>query len=139
MLHPSNFAPKSRTTCAECVARKKLELLANKATEKRRDEEARKARNPAAGACRVKDVARLYGHVCEIPLHCYRAVGVADCQNDFVSKEDIEQASNQWDAEGIAYEIDTQWGAMPWGGAYSDSMQYPSDGAGGYLGEGYGY
>ena len=33
-------------------------------------------------------------------------------------------ASDAWDARSIAHDIDTQWGAMPWGGAYKDSNEY---------------
>jgi hypothetical protein len=140
LLHDSNFDGES-TTCNRCVT-KNAERLARNAV-RQREEEFERAnnarRNPKSGACRVKDVAKVYGHKCEIPLRCYQAVGVANSRNDFVTAEDVEQASRQWDGEGILYDIDTQWGAMPWGGAYSDSMQYPSDGEGGYMGQGYGY
>ena len=50
--------------------------------------------------------------------------GVAQSWNDFVTEQDVEAASNTWDAMGIAHDIDTQWGEMPWGGAYSDSDHY---------------
>lgn len=57
----------------------------------------------------------------------------------WVTLEEHEAASDRWDAAGIAYDIDTQWGSMPMGGAYKDSMRYPEDGFGGYMGEGFGY
>ena len=50
--------------------------------------------------------------------------GVAKSRNDFVTEQDVQAASNTWDAMGIAHDIDTQWGDMPWGGAYSDSNHY---------------
>ena len=78
-----------------------------------------------AGACRVRDVKRHYGHLCEIPLHCYQARGVASRMSDYVTEADVELASDQWDGEGILYDIDTLGGEMPHGGAYSDSQHYP--------------
>ena len=50
--------------------------------------------------------------------------GVAKSRNDFVTEQDVKRASSTWDAMGIAHDIDTQWGDMPWGGAYSDSNHY---------------
>ena len=76
------------------------------------------------GACRVKEVKQRYGHVCEIPLEAYLEAGVAQSKNDFVTDQDVMAASNAWDARSIAHDIDTQWGAMPWGGAYKDSNEY---------------
>lgn len=87
----------------------------------RANEEARK---PSAGACCVKDVQRCYGHSCEIPIQAYCEAGVAFSWNDYVTERDVEAASNAWDARSIAHEIDTQWGEMPLGGAYSDSNYY---------------
>jgi hypothetical protein len=66
----------------------------------------------------------LYGHVCEIPLQAYAEAGVAFSWNDMVTAEDVEAASDAWDARSIAHAIDTQWGDMPWGGAYKDSNRY---------------
>ena len=63
-------------------------------------------RTAAAGACKVKDVKIRYDHLCEIPLHCYVSRGVASDLNDYVTEADIEAASSQWDAEGIAEEVD---------------------------------
>ena len=57
----------------------------------------------------------------------------------WVTPAQHQRASDRWDAESIAYDIDTLWGEMPWGGAYSDSQQYASDGNGGYMGQGYGF
>ena len=82
-------------------------------------------RTSTRGACRVRDVKRHYGHLCEIPLHCYQARGVASRMSDYVTEADVELASDQWDGEGILYDIDTLGGEMPHGGAYSDSQHYP--------------
>ena len=41
-----------------------------------------------------------------------------------VTPEDVEAASDAWDARGILHDIDTQWGAIPGGGAYKDSDFY---------------
>ena len=61
----------------------------------------------------------------------YEAFGEADVyfdsENDLVTPEEIQRASNAWDARSIAYEIDTQWGSMPRGGAYKDSNYYYGD------------
>ena len=76
------------------------------------------------GLVRVRDVEQHYGHLCEIPLQAYIDAGVASSWSDFVSEDDIEQASNAWDARSICHEIDTQWGDMPQGGAYKDSNYY---------------
>jgi hypothetical protein len=69
-------------------------------------------------------VHKHYGHLCEIPLQAYIDADVAWSRNDFVSEEDVEAASAAWDARSIEHDIDTQWGAMPWGGAYKDSNHY---------------
>ena len=65
-------------------------------------------------------------HLCEIPIQAYlcREAGVSSRLNDYVTEEDVDRASNAWDARSIAHEIDTQWGTMPYGGAYSDSNDY---------------
>eukprot|EP00775_Hariotina_reticulata_P009997 gene9997-biopygen11968 len=73
---------------------------------------------------RVRDVQRHFGHLCQIPLEAYIEADVAHSWNDFVSEEDVMRASDAWDARSICYDIDTQWGDMPWGGAYSDSNHY---------------
>ena len=76
----------------------------------------------------IREVGQAHGHVCEIPSHCYRA---ADAYikpwkdaNTLVTVEHMEMASNQFDGEGLLYDIDTQWGLLPHGGAYEDSEQY---------------
>ena len=57
-------------------------------------------------------------------MEAYIDAGVASSRNDYVTAADVESASDTWDARGLAHEIDTQWGDMPWGGAYSDSKTY---------------
>ena len=74
--------------------------------------------------CRVRDVQRIYGHRCEIPLQAYAEAGVAYSSNDYVTADDVDRASDAWDARSIAHDIDTQWGEMPGGGAYSNSNHY---------------
>jgi hypothetical protein len=103
------------TKCKSCQSKRKWE-----------EEEIVNAtqRNPSAGACRVKDVQKEFGHLCEIPMAAYLEAGVASHRKDYVTKRDVQKASNAWDARGAAHEIDTQWGSMPWGGAYSDSNHY---------------
>lgn len=76
------------------------------------------------GECRVRDVQRVYGHQCEIPLEAYAQTGVASDWDDFVTKSDVVAASNNWDVRSVAYDIDTQWGEMPEGGAYSNSNYF---------------
>ena len=66
----------------------------------------------------------MYGHLCEIPLAAYGEADVASDWDDFVTESDVEAASNNWDARSIAHDIDTQWGTMPGGGAYSISNHY---------------
>lgn len=78
----------------------------------------------ATGKVRVRDVKKHYGHLYEIPLQAYIDAEVAWSRNDYVSEEDVEAASDAWDARSIAHDIDTQWGAMPRGGAYKDSNHY---------------
>ena len=77
---------------------------------------------------KIKDVAKLHKHVCEIPAHCYEVTGAYRGQwrgwHTFVSKRDIERASDQWDGEGVIEDIDTAFGLLPHGGAYSDSFDY---------------
>ena len=73
---------------------------------------------------RVRDVPKKFGHAYEIPMQAYIEAGVATSRNDFVTKEDVERASDEWDARGIAHDIDTQWGMIPEGGAYKDSNRY---------------
>lgn len=81
------------------------------------------------------------GAIHVIPLRCYRGLGVSRRRGGpiWVTKEEHDEASDQWDGESVLYEIDTQWGMLPMGGAYKDSLHYSEDGRGGYLGEGFGY
>jgi hypothetical protein len=60
---------------------------------------------------RVCDVSEVYGDVCPIP---YRLLGDT---NEYVDAGTVRYASDQWDAEGILEDIDTQWGMIPEGGA----------------------
>jgi len=101
--------------CNDCM-RTRLHNEAERANEE--------ARRPSSGACKVKDVQRRYGHLCEIPIQAYREAGVASNWDDYVTERDVQAASDSWDARGIAHDIDTQWGALPNGGAYSDSNYY---------------
>lgn len=101
--------------CNDCLQKKRYQEV------KRANEDARR---PSAGACKVKDVQRRYGHICEIPIKAYREAGVASTRDDYVTERDVQAASDNWDARGLAHEIDTQWGTMPYGGAYSDSNHY---------------
>ena len=73
---------------------------------------------------RVRDVQKHYGHLYEIPLQAYREADVAYSRSDYVTAEDVQLASDAWDARSLAHDIDTQWGEMPWGGAYKDSNHY---------------
>ena len=59
-----------------------------------------------------------------IPIQAYYEAGVASSWNDYVTDKDVQAASDAWDARSIAHEIDTQWGDLPEGGAYSDSNYY---------------
>lgn len=64
--------------------------------------------------------------MCEIPIEAYRHAGVRLPKGtaSMVTMDDVDRASNDWDAMGILHDIDTQWGAIPGGGAYSDSNDY---------------
>jgi hypothetical protein len=79
-----------------------------------------------AGLVRVKDVHKHFD--IHLPLQAYRAAGVADSWNDFVSKEEAEEAYDTHEAYGLAQDIDTQWGSIPGGGAYSDSNHFHGPG-----------
>ena len=109
---PSKFSGQS---CKDCLNKKHWR-------EARNVNEA--ARTQSAGACRIRDVQRRYGHMCEIPIQAYREAGVASSWNDYVTDNDVQAASFAWDARSIAHDIDTQWGELPGGGAYSDSNYY---------------
>ncbi len=69
---------------------------------------------------KIKDVAQVHGHVCEIPLNAYRRGNA----NSLVTPEDVEEASDHWEGIGILHDIDTQWGMIPGGGAYKESNHY---------------
>jgi hypothetical protein len=79
-------------------------------------------RTKAAGACQVNDVCRVYGHACEIPLQAYQEAGVAYGWKDWVTKSDVDQASDACDARGL--HMTRKWGSIPGGGAYKDSNRY---------------
>jgi hypothetical protein len=94
------------------------------------------------------------GDMYAVPLSCYMDAAFQDDDGYdeygnnqqaaakfplWVTPEEHQQASDQWDGQSVLYDIDTQWGEMPWGGAYKDSLCYPPDGCGGYYGECYGY
>ena len=64
---------------------------------------------------RVKDVFRVKGHACEIPLEAYRRAGVAERETDYVSDAQIEKASAMYDGMGVADDVNTQWGNVPGG------------------------
>ena len=114
--HPvSDFSENETPPCNKCRSRIRHEML---------DRENESRRTPEHGACRVREVQSRYGHLCEIPLQAYMEAGVAESRNDFVTERDVQAASDAWDARSIAHEIDTQWGTMPSGGAYSDSNEY---------------
>jgi hypothetical protein len=70
----------------------------------------------------VKDVHKHFDIY--LPLQAYRAAGVADSWNDFVSREEAEEAYDTHEVYGLAQDIDTQWGDIPGGGAYSDSNHF---------------
>ena len=74
----------------------------------------------------IESVAKVHNHVCEIPLNAYVEAGVSLPRGraSMVTREDVDAASDTWDARGILHDIDTQWGLMPGGGAYSDSNFY---------------
>lgn len=118
------WRPTSEFTGAStlCDARAKQKKQREAREKRERENEANRTR--ARGACRVKEVKQRYGHVCEIPLQAYMEAEVAYSKNDFVTDQDVKAASDAWDARSIAHDIDTQWGAMPWGGAYKDSNEY---------------
>jgi hypothetical protein len=78
----------------------------------------------------IHSVAKIHNHVCEIPLQAYEDAGVnlPRGRASMVTMEQVDAASDAWDARGILHDIDTQWGLMPQGGAYSDSDVYYGSG-----------
>jgi len=66
-------------------------------------------------------VKKRYGHMCEIPLEAYRESGVAGSPNDFVTANDVWATSTSF---AVAYDVNTQWNIMSYGGDYNDSNQY---------------
>jgi hypothetical protein len=74
----------------------------------------------------IHSIANIYNDVCPIPLQAYReaGVGLPRGKASMVTVEDVKAASDAWDARGVAHDIDTQWGLIPGGGAYSDSDFY---------------
>ncbi|TFY59567.1 hypothetical protein EVJ58_g5703 [Rhodofomes roseus] len=75
----------------------------------------------------IKNVKRVHGHREEIPLQAYR-VNVNRGWNTLVTPDEVEEASDAWDARGILHDVDTQWGALPGGGAYEESNDYYASG-----------
>jgi hypothetical protein len=71
---------------------------------------------------RVRDVSEVYGAVCPIPFELFHKRSTSD----YVDADDVRYASDQWDAEGILEDIDTQWGMIPEGGVL-DYCGYGSD------------
>ena len=66
----------------------------------------------------IREVAEVYGHVREIPVPCYSAVGVRMSthprhgRETYVTPEDVRrvsQVAHQFDP-AIPDDIDTQWG-----------------------------
>ena len=56
---------------------------------------------------------RVYGY--EIPYRMYTLRNLGPTSK--VTAAQVRAASDRWDAEGILEDIDTQWGAIPEGGA----------------------
>jgi hypothetical protein len=80
------------------------------------------------GKCRspIHSVTKVHNHICGIPLNAYNEAGVSlPCgRASKVTTEDVDAASDACDARGILHDIDTQWGLIPGGGAYSDRNFY---------------
>jgi hypothetical protein len=110
--------------CVHCTENKEQRLPEER--EVRRN--AQELDSRSAGTCRVREVQRRYGYLCEIPLRAYQDAGIAENVSDYVTAQDVDRASDAWDARGIAHDIDTQWGSMPNDGAYSDSNDYYGSG-----------
>ena len=74
----------------------------------------------------IKDVQAVYNHKAEIPLEAYRdaCLDIRRGWNTLVTPEDVQEASDAWDARGVLHDIDTQWGMLPQGGAYKESNHY---------------
>jgi len=71
----------------------------------------------AEGCQRVKDTG--------IKWQAFIEAGVdIKTENDLVTPEDIQKARKCWNARRLAYQIDTQWGAIPGGGAFKHSNHY---------------
>ncbi|TBU30467.1 hypothetical protein BD311DRAFT_754373, partial [Dichomitus squalens] len=77
----------------------------------------------------IRDVARVYGQSQKIPLNAFRSgalarpkpssmVTPAQVQQASVRASDqAQRASDYQDAMSVLHDIDTQWGALPEGGA----------------------
>jgi hypothetical protein len=68
----------------------------------------------------------VHNDVHKILLKAYEEAGVSLSRGraSMVTTRDVDAASDAWDARGILHDIDTQWGLIPGGGAYSDSNFY---------------
>lgn len=94
------------------VSRERFQLIGND-TDYCAPEEIERAK----GCQRVKDTG--------IGWEAFAALDInVESENDLLAPEDIQAASDQWDRRGLLYNIDTQWGSMPGGGAYKDSNRY---------------
>lgn len=73
----------------------------------------------------ISSVATVYQHMDSIPHWAYKGRGNGGRRrSNMVTPEDVEHASDYLDGVSIAYDIDTQWGLKPEGGAYKDSNHY---------------
>ncbi|ESK87666.1 hypothetical protein Moror_1888 [Moniliophthora roreri MCA 2997] len=71
----------------------------------------------------IRDVEKVYGY--GFPLEAYRDAGLYNARHQtLVTPEDVEKASDAYDARGILHDVDTQWGLIPGGGAYKESNFY---------------
>lgn len=76
----------------------------------------------------ISDVLAVYDHLIAIPEHCFRNTrafeGKWRWHRTLVTAAHVKRASDQFDGEGIARDIDTQWGLITGGGAYKESDFY---------------
>lgn len=69
---------------------------------------------------------KVYGDGSHIPLQAYAEAGVDTRRGReaLVTPGDVERANEEWDMRAVLHDIDTQWGAIPGGGAYKESNCY---------------
>ena len=82
---------------------------------------------------RIADVRTVYNHTPSLTLGDFRRAGIRADQgvDTLATSSQVRRALNRRhqldeddDARSVLYDIDTQWGLLPHGGAYKESERY---------------